>query len=88
LLLESPRYSIYAVLAHCDAALSLMTQARKALAWARKSQGVTQYELSQRTGVWPSAISRIENGRGNATLDVIESFAQGLNVQVCIDVAR
>ncbi len=67
---------------------SLMIQARKAPARARKSQGVTQYELSQRTGVWPSAISRIENGRGNALLDVIESLAQGSNIQLGINIER
>lgn len=67
---------------------SLMIQVGGALAQARKERGITQYELAQRTGIQQAAISRIENGRGNATLDVIESFAQGLNVQVCIDVAR
>lgn len=55
-----------------------MIQVGGALARARRERGITQYELAQRTGIQQAAISRIENGRGNATLDVIESFAKAL----------
>lgn len=65
-----------------------MAQVGRALVRARKEQGVTQYELAQKTGIQQAAISRIENGRGNATLDVIESLAQGLGVQLRIDIER
>lgn len=72
----------------CRASGSLMAQVGRALVRARKEQGVTQYELAQKTGIQQAAISRIENGRGNATLDVIESLAQGLGVQLRIDIER
>ncbi|WNG53689.1 helix-turn-helix transcriptional regulator [Archangium gephyra] len=37
------------------------------LAGARKAQGLTQHQLSERSGVPQSEISKIESGRANAT---------------------
>ncbi|REG31118.1 helix-turn-helix protein [Archangium gephyra] len=37
------------------------------LAEARKAQGLTQHQLSERSGVPQSEISKIESGRANAT---------------------
>lgn len=37
--------------------------------WLRKLRGMTQGQLSQRTGIHRGTISRIERGKGNATLE-------------------
>ena len=74
--------------ANCHARDSLMMQVGRSLAQVRKQRGITQYELSQKTGIQQAAISRIENGRGNATLDVVESLARGLGVTLHIDIEQ
>ena len=52
------------------------------LAEARKRAGLSQSELAQRCGLDQSAISRIERGRGNPTVGLIEDIASQLGVRV------
>ena len=65
-----------------------MMQVGRSLARVREERGITQYELSQKTGIQQAAISRIENGRGNATLAVVESLARGLGATLHIDIEQ
>lgn len=74
--------------AHCHARDSLMMQVGRSLARVREERGITQYELSQKTGIQQAVISRIENGRGNATLAVVESLARGLGATLRIDIEQ
>ncbi len=74
--------------ANCHARDSLMMQVGRSLARVREERGITQYELSQKTGIQQAAISRIENGRGNATLAVVESLARGLGATLHIDIEQ
>ncbi len=52
------------------------------LARARREAGLTQVELSARSGVQQGAISRLERGVGNPTLGVIEVLAEALGVRL------
>lgn len=53
----------------------------------RISLNMSQAELSQRTGVAASHLSRIENGQGNPTLEVMETIAHALQCRV-VDLIR
>ena len=45
---------------------------------ARKSQNMTQKELSERTGITQADISRIENGTRNPSLEMVKRLARGM----------
>lgn len=45
------------------------------LAVARKQRHLTQPQLAELTGVQQAEISRIENGRGNPTVDTLNKLA-------------
>ena len=47
---------------------------------ARKSNNVTQKQLSEATGIAQSDISKIENGSANPTLKLLQRLAEGLNM--------
>ena len=47
---------------------------------ARKSQHLTQKELSLRTGITQADISRIENGSRNPSLNMLKKLASGLGM--------
>ena len=49
---------------------------------ARKSQNLTQKELSERTGITQADISRIEKGTRNPSLEMIKRLAHGLGMQL------
>lgn len=49
---------------------------------ARKSQNLTQEELSARTGITQADISRIERGTRNPSLEMLKRLAQGLGMQL------
>lgn len=49
---------------------------------ARKQAGISQKELARRTGVQQAVISRVESGKGNPTLSLIEDLAHGLGFEV------
>jgi len=56
----------------------------KALIVARSSKGMTQKELSERTGIRQSNISRIENGIESPTIDTLQKLAKGLGMNLVI----
>lgn len=55
---------------------------------ARKSANLTQTELAQKIGTKKSYISKVENGKGNLTLEtLIKRFETGLNKKVGITIS-
>ena len=55
------------------------------IASRRKSLGITQRELAEKTGIDQAAISRIESGRANPTLDTLDALAQAVGASLRID---
>ena len=56
---------------------------------ARRAAGLTQRNLSQRTGIDATAISRIESGRQpNVTLQTLQRLADGLGLRLRITLAQ
>ena len=51
---------------------------------ARLFRNLTQKELSRRTGISPEEISRIEGGRRNPTVKMLQRLADGLNMELRI----
>lgn len=56
-----------------------------ALIEARKSQNLTQKDLSVRTGITQADISRIENGTRNPSLAMLKRLAEGLGMQLKLE---
>ena len=52
---------------------------------ARKSQNLTQKELSDRTGSTQADISRIEKGTRNPSLEMLKRLAHGLGMQLKVE---
>lgn len=57
---------------------------RNAIIYARNSANISQQELSRRTGVAQSDISRLENGNGNPSLKTLSKLAEGLGMMLKI----
>ncbi len=51
----------------------------------RESQNTTQQEISDKTGIPRPAISRIENGYRNVTIDTLIQISKALNLELVID---
>lgn len=51
----------------------------------RKSQNITQKELSERTGITQADISRIENGTRNPSLAMVKRLAEGLGMRLKLE---
>ena len=49
---------------------------------ARKASNMTQRELSERTGIAQSDISKLENGNSNPTLSMLKRLADGMGMSV------
>ncbi|MCD8239337.1 MAG: helix-turn-helix domain-containing protein [Clostridiales bacterium] len=49
---------------------------------ARKETGLTQKELSERTGIAQGDISKLENGSANPSLRTLQRLAAGMNRQL------
>lgn len=49
---------------------------------ARKAHNMTQQELSERTGIAQSDISKLENGNSNPTLSMLKRLAEGMGMSV------
>jgi len=47
---------------------------------ARNKSGLTQKELSERTGINQGDISRIERGNANPSLNTLKKLAEGMNM--------
>ncbi|MCD8300321.1 MAG: DUF2442 domain-containing protein [Clostridiales bacterium] len=54
------------------------------LAEARKFAGVTQKQLSEKTGIYQSDISRIEHGQANPSVSTLQRLADGMNMELNI----
>jgi transcriptional regulator with XRE-family HTH domain len=52
---------------------------------ARNKEGLTQKELSERTGITQADISRIENGTRNPSLEMVKRLANGLGMRLKIE---
>ena len=52
----------------------------QAMIKARKSQNMTQKELSEKTGITQADISRIENGTRNPSLEMVKRLARGMGM--------
>ena len=52
---------------------------------ARKFKGITQKELSQRTGIAQGDISKIENGNGNPSLRTLQRLASAMDMSLKIE---
>ena len=57
----------------------------QALIDARKNSGITQKELSQRTGITQAVISKLENGNANPSVNTLKKLAKGLNMRLKIE---
>jgi len=56
-----------------------------ALVQARKEAGLTQEELSEKTGISQADISRLENGSRNPSLALLQRIADALNSTLRIE---
>lgn len=52
---------------------------------ARKSQNLTQKELSERTGITQADISRIETGTRNPSLNMLKKLADGMGMYLKVE---
>lgn len=52
---------------------------------ARKNSGLTQKELSEKTGIAQADISKLENGSANPSLRTLRRIAAGLGMQLKIE---
>ena len=60
-------------------------QVINAIIYARKTTKITQKQLSEKTGIAQSDISKIENGNGNPSLKTIERLARGMGMNVKVE---
>lgn len=52
---------------------------------ARKISGITQKELSERSGIAQGDISKIETGNANPSLNTLKRLAEGMNMKLKIE---
>jgi len=52
---------------------------------ARKNAGLTQKQLSERTGINQGDISRLENGEANPSLNTLKRLANATNTKLRIE---
>lgn len=52
------------------------------IAEARKARNISQQELSEKTGIIQSDISKIENGKANPTINVLKRLAEALEMNL------
>ena len=57
----------------------------QALIDARKNTGVTQKELSEKTGITQADISKLENGNANPSLRTLRRLAKGLGMRLKLE---
>jgi ribosome-binding protein aMBF1 (putative translation factor) len=56
----------------------------QAMVDARKSSGLTQKQLSERTGIAQADISKLENGNANPSIRTLQRLAAGMGMRVTI----
>ena len=52
---------------------------------ARKESGLTQQQLSERTGIAQTDISKLERGNGNPSLRTLQRLAAGMGMRIKIE---
>ncbi len=52
---------------------------------ARKAKGITQKELSERTGIAQGDISKLENGNGNPSVRTLQRLANAMGMTLKIE---
>ena len=52
---------------------------------ARKSKGITQKELSERTGIAQGDISKLENGNANPSIKTLQRLASAMGMSLKIE---
>ncbi len=52
---------------------------------ARKSSGMTQKQLSERTGIAQGDISKLENGSANPSVKTLQRLAEGMGMTLKIE---
>ncbi len=57
----------------------------QALINARKTQHLTQKDLSLRTGIDQGDISKLENGNANPTIALLQRLAEGMNMALKVE---
>jgi DNA-binding XRE family transcriptional regulator len=57
----------------------------KAMIQARKEKEFTQKELSVKTGIAQTDISKLENGNGNPSIRTLKRLAEGLGKELHIE---
>ena len=57
----------------------------RAMIDARISQGLTQKQLAERTGVHQADISKLESGMRNPTLNMLKRLAEGMGMNLKIE---
>ncbi len=57
----------------------------QALIDARKESGLTQKQLSERTGIAQADISKLESGNGNPSVKTLQRLAAGMGMRVKIE---
>ncbi len=55
---------------------------------ARKDSGMTQKELSEKTGINQSDISKLENGTANPSLKTLQRLADGMGMVLKLEFVR
>ena len=65
-------------------ALETKTQIMHEMIKARLEAGMTQKQLSEKTGINQSNLSRIESGAGNPSVETLERIASALGKKVSI----
>jgi transcriptional regulator with XRE-family HTH domain len=52
---------------------------------ARKTAGITQKQLSERTGIAQGDISKLENGNANPSLQTLKRLADAMNMTLRVE---
>lgn len=60
----------------------------KAMIDARKDSGMTQKELSEKTGINQADISKLENGTANPSLRTLRRLANGMGMVLKLEFVR
>ena len=65
--------------------LELEYSVMQAMIDARKSTGLTQKQLSEKTGITQADISKLESGNANPSLRTLQRLASGMGMKVKIE---
>lgn len=60
----------------------------QAIVDARKESGLTQKQLSEKTGITQADISRMERGGANPSLHTLQRLAAGMNMKLKVEFVK